>query len=47
MKRAKRIATPDIATKIVAGKALRDKVPREQHGQWKSDGHQLLHSTGI
>jgi hypothetical protein len=35
MKRAKRIAAPDIATKIVAGKALRDKVPREQHGQRK------------
>jgi hypothetical protein len=35
MKRAKRIAAPEIATKIVAGKALRDKVPQEQHAQWK------------
>jgi len=39
MKRAKRTGTPDIPTKVVyrvaAGKALRDKIPREQHGQWK------------
>jgi len=38
MKRAKRTATLNIATMIVqrvaAGKALRDKIPREQHGQW-------------
>jgi hypothetical protein len=39
MKRAKRTATPNIATMIVqrvaAGKALREKIPREQHGRWK------------
>jgi len=39
MKRAKRTATPNIATMIVqrvsAGKALRDKIPRQQHGRWK------------
>jgi hypothetical protein len=32
---AKRTAAPGIATKITAGKALRDKIPRQQHGQWK------------
>jgi Uncharacterized protein conserved in bacteria (DUF2252) len=42
MKRTKPTAPPDIATKIVspadraaAGKALRDKIPREHHGSWK------------
>jgi hypothetical protein len=35
MKHAKRAVPPGIATKIAAGKALRDKVSREQHGQWK------------
>jgi hypothetical protein len=42
MKRAKRSGTPEIVAKIVspaervaAGKALRDKIPREQHGQWR------------
>jgi uncharacterized protein DUF2252 len=35
MKRVKRTTATGIATKIAAGKALRDKIPREQHGQWK------------